>query len=517
MEKERQRIELEKQRLLKEQKSRRQNIMEDVRQRLELEQLRILGRQREMEGERQLNPRSNDFEQHSSTEERTSFLTPKEDVNNISTESEDRSPATLHSKEVEPGMAGFDSGMDPEVVPPPQTLQPIIIDIGTRYIRIGYAGNESPSLVLPNLVGRMELERIGARAINFLQDRERNKLLMPDEIMRLTGNIYSKTLSLSKPINAGIISNEADFELLLEYLIFQRLQVMLEEHPVLFTFSMCMDRRMRRDLLSLFMINFGACAVCMVPHICCAISDPALVDTSPTRTGLVIDVGLDLSQCVAVYEGYAIETSVFVSQTAVGENLFRMATDVYPSLLSNEHEVREKCFDFLRRRICDVSPTGEDVTPIDTSPRAAGRRASEFEQRFEFPDGTSCHLSLRKRRQMGEIFFRPECHPTVAGLHELAFLALESLNDKELIVTMLSNVILIGDCADVKGLKQRMEHELRKNYPSIPIRVTCLPDAGVAAFRGASLLAASPEFEPRCITHVQYEYFGKEIADQMAI
>lgn len=105
------------------------------------------------------------------------------------------------------------------------------------------------------------------------------------------------------------------------------------------------------------------------------------------------------------------------------------------------------------------------------------------------------------------------------GLHDLSLRSLSPLvNEQEVIAAMLSNVVIVGDCADIKGLRQRMEHELLQAFPQMTnLRVRCPLKPGSSIYRGASSLANAQEFDSRCITHVLVENYGCEIADQMAM
>lgn len=81
-----------------------------------------------------------------------------------------------------------------------------------------------------------------------------------------------------------------------------------------------------------------------------------------------------------------------------------------------------------------------------------------------------------------------------------------------------ARVILAGGIANCSNVRARLVSELRKLLlDSQEIHVESMPCPELAAFRGGSLLAASPVFESVCVSKWEWQEYGSAIcADRFA-
>ncbi|RKP02162.1 hypothetical protein CXG81DRAFT_11117 [Caulochytrium protostelioides] len=140
--------------------------------------------------------------------------------------------------------------------------------------------------------------------------------------------------------------------------------------------------------------------------------------------------------------------------------------------------------------------------------------------RAEFePENTALMHQLRlnvERVRIGELLFQPYALAGLdqAGLVECVAAILAPLTPAEQ-TRVLCHVRLVGGGAQLRGVRERLEAELRRlrptavGAPDIPVHVLGPDDARLDAWRGGSLLAADPSlFAKLTITRHQYRASG---------
>ena len=99
---------------------------------------------------------------------------------------------------------------------------PVVLDSGSGFTKAGFAGQETPLLVIPSQVGRIKHSRAMAGAVE-------GDLFVGNRLSQLKG-----LLKLSNPINHGIIQNYDDVESIWLH-VYDHLKVPSQDHPLLFT------------------------------------------------------------------------------------------------------------------------------------------------------------------------------------------------------------------------------------------------------------------------------------------
>ena len=100
---------------------------------------------------------------------------------------------------------------------------PIVLDNGTATLRAGFAGSDTPQVIIPSFVGRPKHPRVLAGALE-------GDVFIGQRAADLRG-----LLKVNWPMEHGYVSDWEDMERIWQWTWSEGLKVLSEEHPVLLT------------------------------------------------------------------------------------------------------------------------------------------------------------------------------------------------------------------------------------------------------------------------------------------
>ena len=176
--------------------------------------------------------------------------------------------------------------------------KPIIIDLGSSQIKVGFSGQELPKKIFNNYIGESKHKNI-FQSISKIPNSNKEIYI---------GSQCDKNLNILKlryPIKHGVFQNSEDIYPLFNY-IFSLLKIPSDEiisHPVLITEPIHNPIHNRENISSILFEKF------LIKKLFFA-SQPvlSLYATSKT-TGTILESGDAVTQSCVLYEGYAIPNS----------------------------------------------------------------------------------------------------------------------------------------------------------------------------------------------------------------
>jgi actin-related protein 6 len=392
----------------------------------------------------------------------------------------------------------------------------LVLDNGASTLKLGVAGEPSPRVEAPNCVAKhrggrfqaagpeiSELADIGGLAPRrafergFLTNVELERDVLSAALDRLPASARECELMCSEPL-----LNPPSLMALLDELVFEELGFL----------SACFGHPASLSLLD--------------PTPSAPSSLPSL--PAPQRsamhaiTGLVLDAGFSFCHAVPVFEGRAFLPGVRrldLGGKALTNHLKEQISFRHVNIM-DEFFLAEEAL----QQVCFVSQRVDRSLSLSRRPRRSPLRRD-----WVLPDGMnllrgtcSAHVgelpsSLQQQTcsLTNERFLTPEVlfSPPDIGLNQrgLPQTALDAVSacPPFLQRPLLANVVLSGGLAALPGLEMRFARELRSLTPDTSIlNVSTAEEPALAAWRGASVFASSPQFNAHKLTKHEYSETG---------
>ncbi|MFX0061717.1 MAG: actin, cytoplasmic 2 [Candidatus Hermodarchaeota archaeon] len=365
----------------------------------------------------------------------------------------------------------------------------VVIDNGSGFSKIGFAGKDQPLSVFPTLIGYPNPSTfmftfksvpkeyyIGKEAINLYDD-----------------------LKIIAPLECGRVSDWDALEKIWHHIFINDLQINPSEHPVFLTESYPIISLRERERIAEIMFETFS-----VPGLYIVNQELLALYGAGQATGLVVGLGDGSTNIVPIIEGFVHAFSTR-TMNATGRDI----TDYLGHLLNKKgynfseaagygilREIKEQlCYLTLdpekERRIMGKNPGMDRVYPLQSGePLLIG-----FE-RFLAP----------------EVLFNPtligrDDPPLDVGIHN----AIQSC-DIDMRQELYSNIILVGGSSLILGLKERLDLELRRHVPEgYEVRIITPPERQYIAWIGGSILGSLNNFVRLMIQRTEYQEQGPSV------
>eukprot|EP01071_Lankesteria_metandrocarpae_P000898 Lankesteria_metandrocarpae@DN1127_c0_g1_i1.p1 len=344
---------------------------------------------------------------------------------------------------------------------------PVVVDIGSAFIKAGMQTDARPTILLPSLVGRPRRR--------YADLYEGEPAFVGDEAIN-----RRHQLSFTYPIDHGHIDDWLEMEELLNFLFHTEMRVELSEHPVLLTEPPLVSQAHREKLAELLFEIYN------VPEMNISLQAIMALYSTGRTTGLVVEIGEGVTQVVPIYEGFTDKSSIRRSDFG-GQELTMylqklLCDNDFPMTSRDDYEnVR-----MIKETLCYVA-----VDPAEEDTR------SDLQETYTLPDGMTLRDGITKSVTLGaERFYCPEAlfEPHLLQrdnppLTELIWQSVQA-SPMETRRSTLAAVILSGGSTMFPGLPERLTKELKFTAPPqarSSVRVVANDDRLFADWLGAKL------------------------------
>lgn len=421
----------------------------------------------------------------------------------------------------------------------------MVLDVGTHTIRLGYSGDDTPSVIVPSSysLGKDGQMKFGEFGLGF--PREGSEIL---PIFRFR----------EESSNELELTDKEALVALLKWAVEDRLQTKGAVHPVLLVDSPLWTKELRETIISLLFERLE------VPALFLGRSPVVSAFASGKHTGLIVDLGASSVTVSPVFDGYVVKSAV-AWQKALGGN----ALSAQCKAMLEENGLAEQAISALPIEVIDKKPVNlgadaefsrKNVPAINGSFRSfhQGRLLEDLKESilqvsesgianeadialrppkyFEFPTGYNRNFGFDRFR-LGEILFQPNKYgysaPTkdrqgdqimsetataglVTGLSDMIQRAVQGC-DVDLRPSMVASVMLCGGGASIAGLSERLNADLNRmpTFGRVRVQVpTTSNERRNAAWIGGSILASLGSFHQLWLTKQEFQEHGASFIER---
>eukprot|EP01119_Soliformovum_irregulare_P008559 TRINITY_DN21674_c0_g1_i1.p1 TRINITY_DN21674_c0_g1~~TRINITY_DN21674_c0_g1_i1.p1 ORF type:complete len:419 (+),score=111.26 TRINITY_DN21674_c0_g1_i1:75-1331(+) len=402
-------------------------------------------------------------------------------------------------------------------------LPAVVIDNGTGYSKMGYAGNCEPQYIVPTVIATQE-GKGAQKAATQKKGVEDLDFYIGDEALA-----NSKTYDVFYPVRHGQIDNWTHMEYFWEQAIFKYLRCEPEDHYFLLT-EPPLNAPENREYTAEIMFetfNVPGLYIAVQAVLALAASWTSRNVKDRTLTGTVIDSGDGVTHVIPVAEGYVIGSSIKHIPlagrdiTAFVQNLLRERGEQVPPAESLEVAKR------IKENYSYVCPDiVKEYAKYDAEP-------SKWIKQYEGKESVTkkpytCDIGYE--RFLGpEIFFNPEIFSS-DFLTPLPKVVDDTIQSCPIDVRrgLYKNIVLSGGSTMFRDFGKRLARDIKRSVDyrikrseelsggkikSVPLDVNVISHhmQRYAVWFGGSMLASTADFYNVCHTKAQYDEIGPAI------
>jgi len=414
-------------------------------------------------------------------------------------------------------------------------LPAVVIDNGTGYTKMGYAGNCEPNYIIPSQIGVKEAPSAapGPKTPGAGAAQPAAQAKGIDDLDFFIGDEAlerAKTYAVRNPIKHGQVENWTHMEQFWEHCIFRYLRAEPEDHYFLLT-EPPLNAPENREYTAEIMFetfNVPGLYIAVQAVLALAASWTSKQVTERTLTGTVIDSGDGVTHVIPVAEGYVIgscikhipiagkDISAFVQQL-----MREREGKAIPAAQSLEVAKR------VKEQYSYVCPDiVKEFQKYDTEQDKWIKKCEGEESITKKP----FYYEVGYERFLGpEVFFNPEIFSSdfLTPLPQVVDTCIQNcpIDTRR---GLYKNIVLSGGSTMFKDFGRRLQRDIKRavdarikksedmsggriKATAIPVNVVSHHMQRYAVWFGGSMLASTPEFYNVCHTKQQYMEIGPSI------
>lgn len=409
-------------------------------------------------------------------------------------------------------------------------LPPCVIDNGTGYTKLGFAGNTEPQFIIPSTIAIKESAKIGDQAARRVaQGVEDLDFFIGDEALEATG------YAVKYPVRQGIVNDWDLMERFWEQTIFGYLRAEPEDHYFLLTEPPLNTPENREYTAEIMFESFNVPGLYIAVQavLALAASWASKHANDRTLTGTVIDSGDGVTHVIPVAEGYVIGSCIKhipIAGRDITYFIQSLLREREPSIPPEQSLETAKA---IKERYCYICPDiHKEFQKYDTDMNKWMKVYSGVNSVTKQP----FNVDVGYERFLGpEIFFHPEFANSdfTTPISEIVDQVIQNC-PIDVRRPLYKKIVLSGGSTMFRDFDRRLQRDIKRQVDTRlklseslsmgrikpkPIEVQVLSHhmQRYAVWFGGSMLASTPEFYQVCHTKAQYEEYGPSICRHNAV
>lgn len=400
----------------------------------------------------------------------------------------------------------------------------VVIDNGTGYCKMGFAGNSDPQFIIPSCIAIKENAKVGDTAIRRLgKGVEDLDFYIGDEAQE------AANYTVKWPIRHGIVEDWDLMERFWEQCIFKYLRAEPEDHYFLLTEPPLNTPENREYTAEIMFESFN------VPGLYIAVQAVLAIAASwtsrqlgeRTLTGTVIDSGDGVTHVIPVAEGYVIGSCIKHIPIAGRDITYFVQQLLREREMGIPPEQSMETARLIKERYSYVCPDlAKEFAKYDSEP-------SKWVKKFDGVNNVTKQpfsVDVGYERFLGpEIFFHPEfANPDFTT--SISDVVDDVIQNCPIDVRrgLYKNIVLSGGSTMYKDFGRKVQRDVKKVVDTrlkisedlsggklkpkpIDVQVVSHNYQRYAVWFGGALLASTPEFYQVCHTKADYDEHGPSI------
>lgn len=398
----------------------------------------------------------------------------------------------------------------------------VVIDNGTGYTKMGYAGNSEPSYIVPTVIA---VDGGAGGAGNLTKKGRIDDLdfFIGDDALGM-----AKTYSIDYPVRHGQVENWDHMERFWQQCIFKYLRCEPEEHYFCLTEPPLNAPENREYTAEIMFETFNVKGLYIAVQAVLALAASWTKNETKSLTGTVVDSGDGVTHVIPVAEGYVVGSAIKSmpiagrDMTLFVQQLMRERGEPVPAEQSLETAKRVKemysytCPDIVKEYGKYDADPGKWIKPYQSKHSVTGQpwQADIAYERFLAP----------------EIFFAPEIYNS-QYIKPLPVLIDESISSCPIDTRrgLYRNIVLSGGSTMYRDFDRRLKKEIKRDVDrrikasvdaskagelktqDVEVNVVSHPFQRYAVWFGGSMLGSSPEFQGVSVSKADYDEVGPSI------
>lgn len=354
--------------------------------------------------------------------------------------------------------------------------QTVVLDIGSADCKVGFSGYEEPYSVFPTVVGSPKFPKLIVGA-------DGKDSLVGNEVIPNKG-----VLTVSHPVERGIITNWKDMEKIWHYTFYNVMKISPEEYPVLLTVpplnAKANTERIRQVMFETF----------FTPAVYISVQPVLALYSTGKATGVVVDSGAGVTHIVSVIEGNLVPHAVQRIDIAGNDVSIFLSQLLKKRGYSVTTVAQLEAIEDIKKNLCYVALNFD-------------KEKEDFETavEYDFPGENLLTIS-DERTRCPEIMFQPKLIKSDSiAIHEGLLTAITSCSEQSR-ATLFNNIFVCGGNSLLSGLCDRLKKELKKKVQDkFSINIRRCANSEHAIWKGGAQLACSTNFEEMWMTKEEYD------------